>query len=340
MKQWLLLGTLFLATFAASFLYSTPGSVISPLSGDTHPVSRIVPALNKKVNTYTLHDGANPFIKTVSAEDTYNDASAYIITNYDTGDIIAEKNSKKRLSIASLTKVMTAIVALDLASPHDLFTVSRTASLIIPTKIGVKPGEKLSLNELLHASLITSANDAAEVIKNGINRKYGYDIFVKAMNEKARLLGLEDSHFSNPQGFDSEDNYSTVRDLAVLSHYALTEYPEIAEIVKKDYRRLTANHDHRRFDLYNWNGLLGVYPNVFGVKIGNTRDAGTTTIVGAERENKRVLTVVLGATNVLQRDLWASELLDAGFEEISGLKPVAVTKRQLQDKYATWKFWN
>lgn len=339
-KLILLLGILFGLTFGASFLYFSPGSYISPISLDEDPLATILPALSKKTHGYALKENPSFLVKTVSADSTYDQASAYIVTDYDTGDIVAEKNSKKRLPIASLTKIMTAVVALDLAASTDHFTVSRTASRIIPTKIGVKTGEKLSLHELLQASLITSANDATEVIKNGINKKYRYDIFVTAMNEKARLLGLQNTHFSNPQGFDSEDNYSTVYDLALLSHYALTEYPEIADIVKNEYRQLTKTADHRRFDLYNWNGLLGVYPHVFGVKIGNTGEAGTTTVVGAEREGKRVLTVVLGADNVLRRDLWAADLLDLGFKKLANLEPVAVTTKQLQAKYATWKIWN
>lgn len=86
--------------------------------------------------------------------------------------------------------------------------------------------------------------------------------------------------------------------MAVLSYYALKNYPLLAEIVKKDYVRLPANEYHKQFDLYNWQGLLGVYPNVFGLKIGNTDAAGTTTSIAAERDGKRILVVLLGAPDV------------------------------------------
>lgn len=329
-----------IAFFSHPYLMGPP-PVLSPVSQKLAPMDAILPALSKKVNTFKVYEKHQLFAKEVSAEskDSYQGAAAYLVMNYENGEVIDQKLADKQLPIASLTKVMTAVVALDLADPHERFTASRTAAAVIPTKIGVRPGEQFNLDELLHAVLLTSANDAAEVVKSGVNKKYGYDIFVKAMNKKAELLGLKDTHFANPQGFDDPDNYSTVRDLAILSHYALTEYPEIARIVKLDEKVLPASEYHRRFDLYNWNGLVGVYPNVFGVKIGNTGDAGTTMIAGAERDGERILAIVLGASNVLERDMWTADLLDLGFQDV-GMEPVDVTVAQLQSKYATWKIWN
>jgi D-alanyl-D-alanine carboxypeptidase len=187
---------------------------------------------------------------------------------------------------------------------------------------------------------MTSANDAIQVIKEGVDQKYNADIFVRSMNENAQVLGLHDSHFANPQGFDSPDNYSSAADLATLSQYALSHYPLIDQIAKQDYVQLPANVDHKQFDLYNWNGLLDVYPGAEGIKIGNTGAAGYTTVVLANRENKKILVVVLGAPGVLERDLWASELLDLGYQQTMGLTAVDVTSDQLHEKYSTWKYWN
>lgn len=234
---------------------------------------------------------------------------------------------------------MSAVVTLDLASPDELFTVTPKAAAVIPTKIGVVPYQKMSVNELLHAVLLTSANDAAEVLRDGIDAKYGEGTFIRAMNEKADYIGMNNSEFDNPQGFDSPHNYSSVGDLAILSHYALTKYPKISEIVSKDYEHLAANEYHKQFDLYNWNGLIGVYPNVYGLKIGNTGRAGVTTTVAAERDGHRVLVVVLGTPDVLKRDMWAADLLDLGFEQF-GMKAIAVTEDALRAKYATWVAWN
>lgn len=265
-------------------------------------------------------------------------ASAYIAVDFDSGKVLAEKNSPQRLPIASLTKIMTAVVALDLAKPQDLFTVSAKATRVIPTSIGVVRGQRMSLEELIHALLLTSANDAAQVIQEGIDRNYGEGTFVRAMNEKAVGLGLQDSHFDNPQGFDSRENFSSAEDLALLTRYAINRYQQIAAIVQKDYQFLPANENHKQFDLYNWNGLLGVYPGVRGVKIGNTGAAGVTTVVLSEREGKRVLVVLLGAPGILERDLWAAQLLDLGFESL-GITPANISQSQLQTKYQSWKYW-
>lgn len=88
--------------------------------------------------------------------------------------------------------------------------------------------------------------------------------------------------------------------------------------------------------LYNWNGLVGVYPHIIGVKIGNTGKAGKTTIVLSERENKKLLVVALGAPGIIERDLWASQLLDAGYHDILGLPAIDITEYDLRQKYATW----
>lgn len=268
----------------------------------------------------------------------FQKAKTYAVVDFNNGNILAEKNLSKKVAIASLTKIMTAVVALDLASPDEEFTISSNAPLQKPTIIGVVPRQKMTLEELLNASLLTSANDASEVIEEGINKKYGKDIFVTSMNEKAKFLGLKNTHFTNPQGFDNRNNYSSAEDLIILSHYALENYPLIAQIVKKDYQFIPENQNHKLFDLYNWNGLLGVYPNILGVKIGNTSNAGNTIVVLSKRQGKKVIVALLGAPSLLERDLWASELLDLGFEKIANLAPIAVTEKQLEQKYSTWKY--
>lgn len=280
-----------------------------------------------------------PVVNKAYASSNFDNASSYISVNFENGKVISEKDQDKKMPIASLAKIMTALVALDLAEPTSLFDVSHRAAGQIPTKIGVLEGQKLTLSELLNALLLTSANDAAEVIEEGIDNKYGKGSFIRAMNMKAEILGLKNTHFTNPQGFDNKNNYSTTSDLAVLSHFAITTYPLITEIVRKDYQFLPADKNHKVFDLYNWNGLLGVYPGIFGLKIGYTDDAGYTTVVTAEREGQKVLAVLLGAPGVLERDIWAAQLLDAGFEKL-GVPPANITKDQLQIKYSTWKYFN
>lgn len=286
-------------------------------------------------NTFSLKDESRGIIPQVSADESVYIPS-YLAIDFETGDIILEKNADETRRIASLTKIMTAVVALDLASPDEEFTVTEYAADRIPTKIGVVPGQKLTLEELLNAIMLTSANDAAEVIREGIDRKYGDDVFIKAMNEKAKFLGLTDTSFDNPQGFDGKGNYSTAKDFAILSHYAMHNYPVFERIVRQDYIFLSENHNHKQFDLINWNGLIGVYPNTYGIKIGYTENAGKTTIVASERNGKHVLVVLLGADSILDRDYYAAQLLDMAFEKEFGFEPVGVTVEQLNEKYATW----
>lgn len=298
----------------------------------------ITPKLQQKTNFYQLHKPVSILPIAYATMDNTLDTTAYSVIDYDNGNIIVEKNGSQKVPVASLTKVMTATVALDLASPDDVFTISNRAAHAIPTHIAMIAGQKMTLSELLHALLMTSANDAGTVIKEGIDKRYGQGTFVTAMNTKANFIGLLDSHFDNPQGFDSQNNYSTANDLAILSHYALTNYPLIAEIAQKDYIELPADTNHKKFKLYNWNGLLDVYPNVEGLKIGNTDAAGKTMIAISTRNDKKILAVLLGAPGVLERDMSTGALLDIGFATVANLPKVNVTEEQLRAKYATWTY--
>lgn len=319
-----------------------PLKLISPLFNG--PVvetieDKVSPRLKQIKNNYSVHAGSS-FVGQADASAPYDEAAAYAAIDYDSGDVIISQNLDELLPIASLTKIMTSVVVLDLAEADEMLVVSEKASKVIPTKIGVVPGEKMSVAELLNAVLLTSANDAAEVIREGIDVKYGKGTFIDAMNIKAEFLSLSDSNFSNPQGFDSHENYSSVRDLAVLSHYALSNYPLLAEIAAKDYEFLPANENHKQFDLNNWNGLIGVYPDTIGLKIGNTGRAGHTTVVLSERDGKKILAVVLGAPGIQERDLWAAHILDAGYQALYNLDPLTITEEQFLEKYATWKYYN
>ncbi|MCL4366116.1 D-alanyl-D-alanine carboxypeptidase [Patescibacteria group bacterium] len=309
---------------------------VSPVPKAQNTLERIKPKLDNKPNRFYLR---KELIPTVAAGAPYEQASAYGLVDLDSGEVIASKNLSQKLPMASLTKIMTSVVALDLAKPQDKFIVSQQAASEIPTKVMLKPGEELSLEKLLDATLISSANDSAQAIKDGIDEKFGEGTFIQAMNSKAQIIGLKNTHFTNVQGFDNLNHYSSVEDLSLLSAYALKQYPEISQIVSTQQEDLTNNGTDLRFYLNNWNGLLGVYPGTMGIKIGNTENAGYCTIVASQREGKKLLAIILGAPGVLERDLWASQLLDLGFNKQAGLSPVNITENQLKAKYASWKYF-
>lgn len=309
---------------------------VSPAPKTEDILSKIVPKLENRPSLFQLK---KQLIPPVSAGGDYDRVTAYSVIDIDSGQVIVSKNLSVRLPIASLTKIMTAVVALDLANPDEEFSVSEKAAAQIPTKVMLKPGEKFSLGLLLQYLLISSANDSAKVIQEGIDQKFGQEVFIKAMNRKAQILGLKNTNFTNAMGLDSSSHFSSVEDLSLLSAYALKEYPRVASIVSKEFEDLTSGGQDNRFYLNNWNGLLGVYPGVSGVKTGNTERAGNCTIVVSERQSKKLLAIVLGAPGVLERDLWTSELLDLGFNQLVGLAPVNVTETQLRQKYASWKYF-
>ncbi len=310
--------------------------LVTPEYNQSDMLEKIKPKLEEIKNDFTVNK-VSGFVPEAVAAGDFDGARSYGVVDFESGDVIASKNLEEQVPIASLTKVMTAVVALDLLNPEDELVVSKKASRAEPTKVMLKPGEQVSLDLLLKSALLASANDSAQAIMDGIDDRLGQPVFLRAMNLKAENLGLKNTHFSNPQGLDIPGNYSSVEDLMVLSHYALKNYPEIAEIVDEEFEDLNQG-DEERFYLNNWNGLVGVYPGVFGVKIGNTGEAKYTTIVGAEREGHKLLAVVLGAPGVLERDLWAAELLDLGFEKEANLAPIQVTEEQMKEKYASWKY--
>lgn len=317
-----------------------PLKLVLPIGNRTlDNMASVQPMLERYENTFSLKKSTG-FIAQSHADENaeFNGAKAYVVVDYTSGEVILDKNISSQLPMASLTKIMTAIVALDLASTQEVFTVSQEAEDQVPTHIALKKSQQMTLEELLYASLLTSANDATHVIMQGIDEKYGTGIFMRAMNAKAEFLGLSNTHFVNPQGFDDREQYSSVEDLAILTHYALKYYPIFSDMVEKQSYYLQESQRHAGVYLNNWNGLLGVYPNVSGVKIGNTGRAKKTTIVVAEREGNKMLVVLLGAPGVLERDVWAAQLLDAGFADKYELEPVGITKEELLEKYATWKY--
>ncbi len=261
----------------------------------------------------------------------------YIVYNNDTNRVYYAKGADIRMSPASFTKLLSTQVALDLVPMEYLITATKESIDKVPTVLGLKVGEKLSVSDLLRAAIATSANDAAQTLADGAAKSVGINKteFIYYMNAKATMLGLNNSHFVNPDGLDDQNQYSTLLDLSKLINNVQKNYPEILEAAKSDNQDIQKTSTHGFYYLPNWNGLLGVYPGVTGLKIAYTGDAGYSTIVTANRDGHSMVAIVSGADSYLERDLAAADLLDAGFLAV-GLEPISINKNSLNIHYKEW----
>ncbi|MCF7846231.1 MAG: D-alanyl-D-alanine carboxypeptidase [Candidatus Peribacteraceae bacterium] len=224
------------------------------------------------------------------------DAMSAIITDLDSGKVLWSKNSNTRLPIASLTKLMTAVIARENYQLDEVVEVSRNASGQPTAKIWLRQGEKISVENLLKALLIESANDAAVALAE----KGDTDKFVKKMNAKASALGLMNTHFANPVGYDDDENFSTTQDLAILANYFLRDefLRQTAATNKTGIDSVDGGIHH---ELYSTNNLFGSYLKIRGLKTGLTEAAGECVATIAELENgKSVLAIVLNSPKRFQ----------------------------------------
>jgi len=231
-------------------------------------------------------------------------ASALYLVDMKSGRVLLEKDATRRLPPASLTKVMTALVALESASPQQVVKVDRRA-LLSRSSLKLHAGEQFLLRDLLTAMLVTSANDACQAVALHVGGEA--DRFVTMMNERARALGLHDTHFANACGFDAPGHYSTAADLARLTEQAL-QVPAFSMMVRTVTRDIATVDGTRHVPLHSTNELL-LDPDVTGVKTGYTSKAGRCLIASMFKDGHRLLLVGLNV-----RDRWeqATRLLHYG----------------------------
>jgi D-alanyl-D-alanine carboxypeptidase (penicillin-binding protein 5/6) len=219
-------------------------------------------------------------------------ASSVIILDVDSMACLYEKNPRQRMSPASTTKVMTALVALEHYPLDKTITVPNLK--VDGNLINLVAGEELMVESLLYGLLVGSGNDAAVALAE--NYPGGFTAFIEAMNKKALELNLENTHFVNSAGLDQESHFSTAKDLALLSISAMKN-PTFAKIVSTSetvMTDVTGTHIH---NLKNTNELIGKVEGVRGVKTGWTQNAGECLISFVEREGHKVIVVVLGSQN-------------------------------------------
>ena len=237
-------------------------------------------------------------------------AAAAIVVDARNGEVMFAKRAGARRPMASTTKLMTALLTLERASPRDVFTAPPYDAAPVESKIDLVTGERMTVRDLLEALLLESANDAAAALAVGISGSR--DAFVAEMNERAKELGLEDTSYANPIGFDDPGNYSTAHDLASLA-VRLLRRPRFARIVDMPVAELESGARPRTVE--NRNNLIASYPWVSGVKTGHTLGAGYVLVGAATgRGDARVVSVVLGEPSEAARDEETLELLRWGID--------------------------
>ena len=231
-------------------------------------------------------------------------AIAGIVVDMDTGRVLFEKNAYKRIAMASTTKIMTAILAIEEGNLEDNVTVSKLASNIWGSTINLKAGEQIRLKDLLYGLMLNSGNDAAIAIAEHIGGSL--ENFLEMMNYKAKLLGARNTSFESPHGLDSREHYTTAFDLATITRYAL-ENPIFSQIVG------TKSITISKRSLHNTNEMLYIYPGADGVKTGYTGQAGRCLVTSATRDGRRYISVVLNSPSRSLRAQSSKKILDYAF---------------------------
>jgi D-alanyl-D-alanine carboxypeptidase (penicillin-binding protein 5/6) len=245
------------------------------------------------------------------------DARAFFVMNAASGEVLAAKNAHAEVPIASITKLMTVLVALKHLTPTQTVTVTGDAAQVGESRIPLFRGQRITVRDLLAGALIQSANNAADALAAAAA---GGDVakFVHWMNVRARQLGLRDTHFQRPDGLDTPGHVSSARDVALLARVAMRS-PIVRELV----RMRTDTIENGRVTLHTWNDLLGVFPGLIGVKTGHTNDAGWCEVAAARRNGFTIYAVVLGSPNRSQRNEDLQRLLAWGVSQYRTLRLVA-----------------
>lgn len=224
------------------------------------------------------------------------------------GQVLWAGREHERLAPASLTKMMTALIALERGGPEAIVAVSRSAAGATGTRLGLRPGDRLRAGDLLAATVVRSANDACRALAEHLGKSAAG--FVVLMNARAEALGMADTHFADPCGHDRAGQFSTAADLARLAE-ALMLYPQYLRLARLPAIRIRTVDGARTFALRNTNALIGRYEGAIGLKTGYTEGAGNCLVALAEKDGVRVLMVLLNAPN---RWWNAVGLLDRAFE--------------------------
>jgi D-alanyl-D-alanine carboxypeptidase len=239
-------------------------------------------------------------------------AKAGILIEAGSGETLWEKNADLELPMASTTKIMTAVITLENASLEEKVTVSERASSTGESSAWLEKGEVLTVDQLLHALMVQSANDSAVALAEHVAGSV--EAFVEMMNEKASELGAEHTRFANPHGLDQKGHYTTARDLARIAAYAMRN-PVFRELVVSDgYQIPWPGHPYNRV-MVNHNKFLKLYPYATGIKTGYTEEAGKCLVASADKDGRELISVILnGGESYWEQTV---RLMEYGFRDFT-----------------------
>ena len=237
-------------------------------------------------------------------------ASCAALMVAETGELIYGKNEHDRRSMASTTKIMTSLLAIEALTPQRKITVSADMLNIEGTSMGLLPGDTVTLEGLVYGMLLQSGNDAANV--TAITLGGNVENFVSMMNKRAGEIGMNDTHFETPSGLDSKEHYSTAYDMALLGCTAIKN-PEFAAVCSQKSAVVCYGNPPYRRTLTNHNRLLRIYDDAVGIKTGFTKKSGRCLVSAARRDGVTLVAVTLNAP-----DDWNdhSKMLEYGFSVV------------------------
>lgn len=245
-------------------------------------------------------------------------ADCACVINAATGEVIYSRNVAKRHAMASTTKIMTAILAIEHSEMDEIVTVSPNAARQEGSAMYIDAGMQVYMRDLLYGLMLPSGNDAAVAIAEHIAGSQ--EAFADMMNEKAKEIGARDTHFVNPNGLPDDNHYTTAYDLAAIARYAM-KLPEFREFAGCYHYIATPLNSDKIMEFYNHNKLLSMYPGTTGVKTGYTEKAGRCFVSAAKRDNMEFIAVTLDDNNDWNDHM---EMLDYAFSQHY---PVSVVKK-------------
>ena len=234
-------------------------------------------------------------------------ASAWVVEDAATGEVLASSDSHAPLPIASITKLMTVLVTLDHERLDDVVAVDRRAAAVGESSANLLPGERLTVRDLIQAALIQSANDAADAL--ALSVAPSFTSFAALMNAKAAQLGLRDTHFVRPDGLDAVGHVSSAADVTTLARVAMR-----TRFIRDTVRRKTATIAGGR-TLHTWDDLLALFPETIGVKTGHTSKAGWCQVAAARGRGVTVYATLLGSPTRGDRNDDLESLLVWGLDQ-------------------------